>query len=95
MVRVVLLPFHSTPPNIQLDGSNRDSTDEALDNAMSKASAAAGLLIKLGNTLKDADVDRREVIQKVRNALSGACTRVHRSYAWLITATLMVSPEYW
>ena len=46
MVRVVLLPFHTTPPNIQLDGTERDEVDQQLKDAMSKPSAATELSLK-------------------------------------------------
>lgn len=91
MVRVVLLPFHTTPPNIQLDGAKRDEVDQQLKDVMSKANAATGHLIQLGNeVIATQNAEHQVIIQKVRKLIPDACTRVHRSYSWLLTAAMKV-----
>ena len=91
MVRVVLLPFHTTaPPAIQLEGMVRDATDLELDDAMSKAHMAAALVIKLGNDLKVSSQEQQTIIQRVRKVMPEASIRVQRSYSWLILATIKV-----
>ena len=89
-MRVVLLPFHTTPPAIQLEGMVRDATDLELDDAMSKAHMAAALMIKLGNDLKESSQEQQTIIQRVRKVMPEASIRVQRSYSWLILATIKV-----
>ena len=90
-MRVVLLPFHTTPSNIQLDGAKHDEVDQQLKDAMSKASAAAAHLIQLGNeVMAEQNAEQQLIIQKVRKLVPDASARVHRSYSWLLTATMKV-----
>ena len=86
MVRVVLIPFHTTPSNIQLDGAKRDEIDQQLKDAMSKASCAAAHLIQLGNeVIAQQNGEQQVIIQKVRDLAPGVTAQVHRSYSWLLT----------
>lgn len=96
MVRVVLIPFHTTPSNIQLDGAKRDEIDQQLKDAMSKASHAAAHLIQLGNeVIAQQNGEQQVIIQKVRELVPDVTARVHRSYSWLLTATMKVCCTYY
>lgn len=46
--RVVLIPFHTTPADLQVD---RDTVDKAVDAARREASIAATIMIKLGQDI--------------------------------------------
>ncbi len=93
MSRLVLLPFHSTPANLQLDGGERDRADQAFKEAKAEtvASRAASNMIELGRRIESAfQRSMPEILMKVRKALPAANTRVQRSYAWVMMATLQV-----
>ena len=95
-MRVVLIPFHTTPSNIQLDVAKRDEIDQQLKDAMSKASCAAAHLIQLGNeVIAQQNGEQQVIIQKVRDLAPGVTARVHRSYSWLLTATMKVCCPYY
>ncbi len=94
MSRLVLLPFHTTPADLQLEGIERDQVDCNFKAAKeeSKASRSAALMISLGKALEDAyRLQMPTIIGKVRDAIPDAKTRVQRSYAWLMMATLEVT----
>ena len=89
-MRVVLLPFHTTPPAIQLDGSSRDIADQQLDDAISKAHMAAGLMIKMGNDLLLSSQKQESIIERVRKLMPEVSIRVQRSYSWILLATSLL-----
>lgn len=63
--------------------------------AKQQASRAAGEVIKMGNVLHSAVKDELpDVLARVRCTLPQLKTRVQRSYAWLLIATLKVSFFY-
>lgn len=91
MVRVVLIPFTTTPHNQQLNGADRDAADQKVANAQLNAGRSAVEMIKMGARLRKAyDNEFPDVIARVRQVMPEAKTRVQRSYAWLITATVKV-----
>lgn len=96
MVRVVLIPFTTTPPKQQLEGTERDIADHRLATAKMGAKKCAAELIKMGVRLRNAyDDEFPAIIARVRQVIPEAMTRVQRSYAWLITATLKVLHLPW
>ena len=95
-MRVALTPFHTTPSNIQLDGAKCDEIDQHLKDAMSKASHAAAHLIQQGNeVIAQQNGEQKVIIQKVRELVPDVTARVHRSYSWLLTATMKVCCPYY
>lgn len=97
MVRVVLNPFTTTPPNVeQLEGTERDIADHRLATAKMDAKKCAAEMVKMGARLRNAyDDEFPAVIARVRQVIPEAMTRVQRSYAWMITATLKVLHLQW
>lgn len=92
MSRLVLIPFHSTPSELQLDGPARDKADEQLDESIKNASDSVVSILGMGELLKEAyEVEFPEVIERIRRIMPKANTRLHRSYSWLLFATLKVS----
>jgi hypothetical protein len=92
MSRLVLIPFHTTPLELQLDGPARDNADDQLEITMKEACGSIVSILSMGESLKVAYEEKfPEVIAKVRGIIPEANTRLHRSYAWLILATLEVS----
>ena len=91
--RLVLIPFYTTPQQSQLSGPERDLADSALNDAMQTASRAAASMISLGNQIGEAYVtEMPRILEKVRTIISPRATsRVHRSYAWIMLATLKVN----
>ena len=86
-MRVVLLPFHTTPPAIQLDGSSRDIADQQLDDAISKAHMAAGLMIKMGNDLLLSSQKQESIIERVCKLMpevSIECRDHIHGFSWLL-----------
>ena len=94
--RLVLLPFYTTPQKIQLSGPERDAADAALIDTIQTASKAAASIISLGAEIEDAyHTEMASILQRVRSIISPrAATRVHRSYAWLMLATLKVCNQW-
>ena len=90
MLRTVLLPFHSTPPEFRLSGEQRDAVDEKLTLAQEDAGKAAGIIIRLGEELINDIPLQKTSISRVRSLIPEASARVHRSYGWLFAATLKV-----
>ena len=96
MIRVVLIPFTTTPPNEQLEGTERDIADHRLATAKMDAKKCAAEMVKMGARLRNAyDDEFPAVIARVRQVIPEAMTRVQRSYAWMITATLKVFHLQW
>lgn len=92
MSRLALIPFHTTPPALQLDGPARDSADKQLEEAISSACEIIVAILGIGDDLKEAyDDEFPDVIAKIRHVMPQANTRLHRSYAWLAIATFKVS----
>ena len=88
---MVLIPFTTTPHNQQLNGTDRDAADQRVANALLNAGRSAVEMIKMGARLRNAyDNEFPDVIARVRQVMPEAKTRVQRSYAWLITATVKV-----
>ena len=91
MSRLVLIPFHSTPRELQLEGPARDSADENVDSAVEKACECATMILHMGDVLVGAyDDEFACVIAKIRENFCKVNTRMHRAYAWLTFATLKV-----
>ncbi len=85
--------MHTTPANLQLDGTERDKADLALKEARKEENAckAASELIVLGAKLERAyHGTMPAIMRKVREAIPDANTRVQRSYGLLMMATLEV-----
>ncbi len=96
MSRLALIPFHTTPSAMQLDGPARDHADEQLDLAIEEACGSIVIILGLGKLLIKAHREEfPNVIAKVREIMPKANTRLHRSYAWLMMATLKVSMHYY
>ena len=92
----MLIPFTTTPPKQQLEGTERDIADHRLATAKMGAKKCAAELIKMGVRLRNAyDDEFPSIIARVRQVIPEAMTRVQRSYAWLITATLKVLHLPW
>ncbi len=90
-MRTVLIPFHTTPESIKTSGIHRDRADYNLDTVQVNAYRAAATMIALGVEMENSeDTEYRHTLGKVRKLVPEANTRVHRSYSWLLTATLMV-----
>ena len=94
MVRVVLISF-TTPPKQQLEGTERDIADHRLATAKMGANKCAAEMIKMRARLRNAYDEFPAVIARVRQEVPVAMTRVQRSYAWMITATLKVLHLQW
>ena len=54
MVRVVLIPFTTTPHGQQLNGADRDTADDKVAHAILNAGRSAVEMIKMGATLRNA-----------------------------------------
>lgn len=92
MSRLALIPFHSTPADLQLEGPARDSADKQLDGAIEEACKSITSILAIEKSFKDSqEHEFPQVIARIRNILPQANTRIHRSYAWLMFATLKVS----
>lgn len=92
MSRLALIPFHSTPQELQLEGPARDKADEVFENAMDGACEGILSILQIGDSLEDAYcTEFPDVIARIRKILPQANTRLHRSYAWLTLATLKVN----
>lgn len=90
--RVVLIPFYATHESQQLSGPDRDKADKAFRAARRAASGAASAIISLGPTMESVVSTELPLIsERVREILSSeAPNRVHKSYSWLMLATLKV-----
>ena len=89
---MVLLPFYTTNESQQLSGLERDKADQAFRAARQDACGAAAAIISLGIMMEEAQsTEMPDIATKVRAILpSQAPSRVHRSYSWLMLATLKV-----
>lgn len=91
MSRLVLIPFHTTPSDLQLDGPARDTADLNVDHAMQEACKSVINFLGIGDTIQETFEDEFPgIIARVRQVIPEANTRIHRSYAWLMFATLKV-----
>ena len=89
---VVLIPFHTTPADLQVD---RDTVDKAVDAARREASIAATIMIKLGqDIISTYQEDEQAILSKVKEIIPQTKHRVHKSYALLISAVTAVSEIY-
>ena len=90
--RVVLIPFHTTPSDLQVD---RDTADDAVDEARRNASIAAGIMIKLGDDIVSTyQREEQAILKRVKATIPQAKHRIHKSYALLISAITAVMYIY-
>ena len=91
VVRLALLPFHTTPTHMQLTGSERETVDKQLKDAQSSAHMASAIMIQMGKELVD-DVHGyvKESLKVIVSLIPEASDRIHRSYFWLMASTKLV-----
>ena len=90
-MRLVFLPFHTTPMHMQLTGSEREDVDKQLKDAQANAHMAAAIMVQLGEELVD-DVHGyvKESLKVILSLIPEASDRIHRSYSWLMASTKLV-----
>ena len=92
MSRLALIPFHTTPPALQLDGPARDNADEKLDKAIEQACESVVSILDIGDALmKHTKMSFLKLLLKSDYYCLKPTQRLHRSYAWLTIATFKVS----
>ena len=88
----MLIPFYSTQKSQRLSGPDRDEADKAFRAARRNAKGAASAIISLGPAMeKEVSTELPVISERMREILSSeAPNRVHKSYSWLMLATLKV-----